>query len=233
MVFNHSQGRSLRNMPASGRCAIVSSWTWFLPCASKTILHLRRKWSKTCYPYSLLRRSSFERLPNVSGVKNSVLHLTFYVWCEQWSTFLFLVLGCCEHTKSLSPFDDVVDKTPVIRSVVLKLLLKYRWAPRTWSCLGNTLTSLFFFSSWLFLCHKAFFAELVASSLSGKASLARDALVPLSVWTVSLAYSHAGHEFIMATSTWLGRRQIWGKGTEHCEMCGYRKWGVRNLQFSS
>lgn len=167
-------------------------------------------------------------------VKNSVLHLFFYVWCEQWSTFLFLVLGCCEHTKSLSPFDDVVDKTPVIRSVVLKLLLKYRWAPRTWSCLRNTLTSLFFFSSWLFLCHKAFFAELVASSLSGKASLARDALVPLSVWTVSLAYSHAGHEFIMATSTWRGRRrQIWGKGTEHCEMCGYRKWGVRNLQFSS
>ncbi|KAI5277308.1 hypothetical protein MUG91_G144n75 [Manis pentadactyla] len=30
-----------------------------------------------------------------------------------------------EHTKSLSPFDDVVDRTPVIRSVVLKLLLKY------------------------------------------------------------------------------------------------------------
>ncbi|XP_037664815.1 E3 ubiquitin-protein ligase RNF213 isoform X2 [Choloepus didactylus] len=30
-----------------------------------------------------------------------------------------------EHTKCLSPFDDAVDKTPVIRSVVLKLLLKY------------------------------------------------------------------------------------------------------------
>ncbi|KAK1330749.1 hypothetical protein QTO34_008687 [Cnephaeus nilssonii] len=30
-----------------------------------------------------------------------------------------------EHTKSLSPFDDIVDKTPIIRSVVLKLLLKY------------------------------------------------------------------------------------------------------------
>ncbi|XP_062976189.1 E3 ubiquitin-protein ligase RNF213-like [Elgaria multicarinata webbii] len=29
------------------------------------------------------------------------------------------------HTKSLSPFDDVVDKTPVIRSALLKLLLKY------------------------------------------------------------------------------------------------------------
>ncbi|XP_069916285.1 E3 ubiquitin-protein ligase RNF213 isoform X2 [Oryctolagus cuniculus] len=33
--------------------------------------------------------------------------------------------GPREHTKSLSPFNDVVDKTPVIRSVVLKLLLKY------------------------------------------------------------------------------------------------------------
>ncbi|XP_069511290.1 E3 ubiquitin-protein ligase RNF213 isoform X2 [Ambystoma mexicanum] len=29
------------------------------------------------------------------------------------------------HTKSLSPFDDSVDKNPVIRSVILKLLLKY------------------------------------------------------------------------------------------------------------
>ncbi|XP_044530479.1 E3 ubiquitin-protein ligase RNF213 [Gracilinanus agilis] len=35
------------------------------------------------------------------------------------------LLGHSEHTKSLSPFDDVIDKTPVIRSVVLKLLLKY------------------------------------------------------------------------------------------------------------
>uniref|UniRef100_A0A7M4G2W3 RING-type E3 ubiquitin transferase n=1 Tax=Crocodylus porosus TaxID=8502 RepID=A0A7M4G2W3_CROPO len=32
---------------------------------------------------------------------------------------------CAVYTKSLSPFDDVVDKTPVIRSIVLKLLLKY------------------------------------------------------------------------------------------------------------
>ncbi|XP_058848399.1 E3 ubiquitin-protein ligase rnf213-alpha-like isoform X1 [Acipenser ruthenus] len=29
------------------------------------------------------------------------------------------------HTKALSPFDDYVDRTPVVRSVVLKLLLKY------------------------------------------------------------------------------------------------------------
>ena len=31
-------------------------------------------------------------------------------------------------TKALSPFDDSVDKNPVVRSVVLKLLLKYRCA---------------------------------------------------------------------------------------------------------
>lgn len=29
-------------------------------------------------------------------------------------------------TKVLSPFNDSVDKTPVVRSVLLKLLLKYR-----------------------------------------------------------------------------------------------------------
>ncbi|XP_013922835.1 PREDICTED: E3 ubiquitin-protein ligase RNF213 [Thamnophis sirtalis] len=34
----------------------------------------------------------------------------------------------CLYTKSLSPFDDVVDKTPVIRSAVLKLLLKYSFS---------------------------------------------------------------------------------------------------------
>uniref|UniRef100_A0A452ISB0 RING-type E3 ubiquitin transferase n=1 Tax=Gopherus agassizii TaxID=38772 RepID=A0A452ISB0_9SAUR len=32
------------------------------------------------------------------------------------------------YTKLLSPFDDVVDKTPIIRSVVLKLLLKYSFS---------------------------------------------------------------------------------------------------------
>lgn len=30
------------------------------------------------------------------------------------------------YTKLLSPFDEEVDETPVIRSVMLKLLLKYR-----------------------------------------------------------------------------------------------------------
>lgn len=41
--------------------------------------------------------------------------------------FLVYLLGNRQMlTKVLSPFDDSVDKNPVIRSVVLKLLLKYR-----------------------------------------------------------------------------------------------------------
>lgn len=44
---------------------------------------------------------------------------------SNYNPLLCLTAEHCEHTKSLSPFDDVVDKTPVIRSVVLKLLLKY------------------------------------------------------------------------------------------------------------
>ncbi|XP_074870414.1 E3 ubiquitin-protein ligase RNF213 isoform X2 [Carettochelys insculpta] len=43
-----------------------------------------------------------------------------------------LRIGASNHrtvyTKLLSPFDDVVDKTPIIRSVVLKLLLKYSFS---------------------------------------------------------------------------------------------------------
>lgn len=38
------------------------------------------------------------------------------------------------YTKLLSPFDEEVDKTPVIRSVMLKLLLKYRWAESVIGC---------------------------------------------------------------------------------------------------
>lgn len=38
------------------------------------------------------------------------------------------------HTKMLSPFDDSVDKNPVVRSVVLKLLLKYRYALMSCIC---------------------------------------------------------------------------------------------------
>ncbi|XP_018410442.1 PREDICTED: LOW QUALITY PROTEIN: E3 ubiquitin-protein ligase RNF213-like [Nanorana parkeri] len=40
--------------------------------------------------------------------------------------FLFFPnIDSVSHTRSLSPFEDAVDKTPVIRSVILKLLLKY------------------------------------------------------------------------------------------------------------
>nr|DBA30609.1 TPA: hypothetical protein GDO54_006568 [Pyxicephalus adspersus] len=40
-------------------------------------------------------------------------------------SFLFENTESASYTRSLSPFEDAVDKTPVIRSVILKLLLKY------------------------------------------------------------------------------------------------------------
>ncbi|XP_072256671.1 E3 ubiquitin-protein ligase RNF213 [Pyxicephalus adspersus] len=40
-------------------------------------------------------------------------------------SFLFEDTESASYTRSLSPFEDAVDKTPVIRSVLLKLLLKY------------------------------------------------------------------------------------------------------------
>lgn len=59
-----------------------------------------------------------------------------------------------EHTKSLSPFGDVVDKTPVTRSVVLKLLLKYRSVALIWDfaslCLSVALSWLH--HGWELIC---------------------------------------------------------------------------------
>lgn len=73
----------------------------------------------------LLRDASQSEFPSPHEGENQSLcsalsHDTNY------SPLLSLAAEHREHTKSLSPFDDVVDKTPVIRSVVLKLLLKYR-----------------------------------------------------------------------------------------------------------
>ncbi|KAM4843304.1 E3 ubiquitin-protein ligase RNF213 [Thomomys bottae] len=59
--------------------------------------------------------------PPEKKVVSSLLSLLFVQkWLPQSAP-----RGQQEHTKCLSPFNDVVDKTPVTRSVVLKLLLKY------------------------------------------------------------------------------------------------------------
>ncbi|XP_075712304.1 E3 ubiquitin-protein ligase RNF213 isoform X2 [Rhinoderma darwinii] len=44
---------------------------------------------------------------------------------DQLLSFLFSNDKLQHYTRSLSPFEDAVDKTPVLRSVILKLLLKY------------------------------------------------------------------------------------------------------------
>ncbi|XP_077886537.1 E3 ubiquitin-protein ligase RNF213-like isoform X3 [Ictidomys tridecemlineatus] len=60
-----------------------------------------------------------------SAPQKSVIDELLSLLFEQKELFRDAPQRYQEHTKSLSPFEDAVDKTPVIRSVVLKLLLKY------------------------------------------------------------------------------------------------------------
>ena len=71
----------------------------------------------------LLRDASQSELSASHKCKTQISAQLCTVIC---TTAPSLVAEHREHTKSLSPFEDVVDKTPVIRSVLLKLLLKYR-----------------------------------------------------------------------------------------------------------
>lgn len=139
-------------------------------------------------------------------------------------------------------FKDAVNTQNLFLLLMMLWIRPLSSAQWYWNCFwstGESTTNVelplarldFLFSSWLFLCCQAFFAEPVASSWFVEAFSARDPFVPLSVWVVSLTYSHTGYEFSMPTSTWLGRRQIWGKGARCCNTCG--KSGVKNLRFSS
>lgn len=68
--------------------------------------------------------SKKEKVPTLFKVLQSCTH-----FLQSVSEFLCLVFLPGEQqtlTKVLSPFDDSVDKNPVVRSMVLKLLLKYR-----------------------------------------------------------------------------------------------------------
>ncbi|XP_047657054.1 E3 ubiquitin-protein ligase rnf213-alpha isoform X2 [Tachysurus fulvidraco] len=60
--------------------------------------------------------------------KAIIRHLLSFLMVEAGS--VPIIRGCDRRflTKALSPFDDSVDKNPVVRSVVLKLLLKYSFA---------------------------------------------------------------------------------------------------------
>ncbi|XP_039595909.1 E3 ubiquitin-protein ligase rnf213-alpha isoform X2 [Polypterus senegalus] len=61
---------------------------------------------------------------NEPPTENIIFHLLSLLIFQTETRSLFKK-GCEFFTKSLSPFDDSVDKNPVVRSIVLKLLLKY------------------------------------------------------------------------------------------------------------
>lgn len=70
-------------------------------------------------------------VPILSGrtlvcIYTTELSATTYFVSSEYPFFIFLIVKRQTLTKVLSPFDDSVDKNPVVRSVVLKLLLKYR-----------------------------------------------------------------------------------------------------------
>ena len=74
-------------------------------------------------------------VPAVAILRGMLEQLFMFVWVFVWVYVqvcgilimcFFSCLGRQILTKALSPFDDSVDKNPVVRSVVLKLLLKYR-----------------------------------------------------------------------------------------------------------
>ena len=126
----------------SGSSAMLSSLTWCPLCASRTthppvqislsICCLSSWWRPTLFPGSEVGDYSKPWAACTSA------HPCFLVYVLATLTNIFFVYLPGNRqmlTKMLSPFDDSVDKNPVVRSVVLKLLLKYRWGAIVAHCI--------------------------------------------------------------------------------------------------
>ncbi|XP_053095106.1 E3 ubiquitin-protein ligase rnf213-alpha isoform X3 [Pangasianodon hypophthalmus] len=98
---------------------------------SETIRSLIKKngqFRKQCNAFFIDLVSTICFRDNSPPNKAIILHLLSFLMVEAGS--VPMIRGCDRRflTKALSPFDDSVDKNPVVRSVVLKLLLKYSFA---------------------------------------------------------------------------------------------------------
>lgn len=146
-------GLSSTSMLSSGNSAMLSSLTWCPVCASRTTHHPAQISFSICCPFSWWR-------PRVFPFSEVGLHFKPGHFCAAEADILFFfhlwqslyvhLLGNDQFlTKTLSPFDDSVDRNPVVRSVVLKLLLKYRWGAliahsiRPFECTSKTFTAVF------------------------------------------------------------------------------------------
>lgn len=130
-------------MLGSGSSAMLSSLTWCPVCASRTTLPPVQISFSICCPFLWWRPRVFPFLevghwcnPGHLCVAKPCLFL--YKFRQPWLSFVYLPDKRQVLTKVLSPFDDSVDKNPVVRSVVLKLLLKYRWGTMVEHCIRPT-----------------------------------------------------------------------------------------------
>ncbi|XP_062875116.1 E3 ubiquitin-protein ligase rnf213-alpha [Trichomycterus rosablanca] len=91
----------------------------------RTRIKLNAKFRKLCNAFFIDLVSTICFRDNSPPNKTIILHLLSFVMVEPGSVPVIKGRDRTFLTKALSPFDDSVDKNPVVRSVVLKLLLKY------------------------------------------------------------------------------------------------------------
>ncbi|KAK3552318.1 hypothetical protein QTP86_010384 [Hemibagrus guttatus] len=94
----------------------------------RTLIKKNGRFRKQCNAFFIDLVSTICFRDNSPPNKAIILHLLSFLMVEAGS--VPSIRGCDRRflTKALSPFDDAVDKNPVVRSVVLKLLLKYSFA---------------------------------------------------------------------------------------------------------
>ncbi|KAM9346074.1 E3 ubiquitin-protein ligase rnf213-alpha-like [Symphorus nematophorus] len=92
--------------------------------AIRTLINQHAQFRKQCNAFFIDLVSTVCFKDNSPPSSNIILHLLSFLMVEA-NTVPIIRSNRQMLTKVLSPFDDSVDKNPVVRSVVLKLLLKY------------------------------------------------------------------------------------------------------------
>ncbi|XP_066560678.1 E3 ubiquitin-protein ligase rnf213-alpha [Amia ocellicauda] len=90
----------------------------------RLVIQLNAKFRKRCNSFFIDMVSTMCFKDNSPPEQKVIMHLLSFLLVET-NTIPLIRRDHKIHTKALSPFDDSVDKNPVVRSVVLKLLLKY------------------------------------------------------------------------------------------------------------
>ncbi|XP_066499023.1 E3 ubiquitin-protein ligase rnf213-alpha [Hoplias malabaricus] len=93
--------------------------------AVRTLIKRNTQFRKQCNTFFIDLVTTVCFRDNSPPSRSIILHLLSFLMVKAGSVPVFRGRDQRFLTKALSPFDDSVDKNPVVRSVVLKLLLKY------------------------------------------------------------------------------------------------------------